>query len=275
MEKQVTTQASRGGYLEALLNSCPDAVIAINAEGIMTFANNEACKLIECQMRDLIGKSIVTIYESLEHARETNRKLFLSGGIIHDHESMLKTKKGKLIPVRISASHLKDSTGNYAGAVGYFQAYRPWPTAEAKVKAHVEELVAQLEEWRDLGAPVYELYPGLTYVIIVGRLDAERISRVKNNLSNHMDSHKTSVVRIDLSAVVIDDTGPVANELVRLVRNIRLQGVETVLTGIGSSLAEAIEPLVKDVSSLNVFGSRDLALQAALNFIGFEIHKKD
>lgn len=275
MEKQVTTQAGRGGYLEALLNSCPDAVIAINAEGIMTFANNEACKLIECQMRDLIGKSIVTIYESLEHARETNRKLFLSGGIIHDHESMLKTKKSKLIPVRISASHLKDSTGNYAGAVGYFQAYRPWPTAEAKVKAHVEELAAQLEEWRDLGAPVYELYPGLTYVIIVGRLDAERISRVKNNLSNHMDSHKTSVVRIDLSAVVIDDTGPVANELVRLIRNIRLQGVETVLTGIGSSLAEAIEPLVKDVNSLNVFGSRDLALQAALNFIGFEIHKKD
>ena len=38
---------------------------------------------------------------------------------------------------------------------------------------------------------------------------------------------------------------------------------------------QAIEPLVGDVKSLNIFGSRDLALQAALNFIGLEIRKKD
>jgi rsbT co-antagonist protein RsbR len=275
MEKQVTAQTGRGGYLEALLNSCPDAVIAINAEGTMTFANKEACQLIECEMRDLVGKSIVIIYESLEHARETNRKLFLSGGIVHDHESMLKTKKGKQIPVRISASHLKDSTGNYAGAVGYFQAYRPWPTAEAKVKAHVEELEAELEEWKDLGAPVYELCPGLATVVVVGRLDAERVNRVKNNVMNYMDSHRTSVVRIDVSTVLMDDAPAVASALLKLIRSVRLQGVEIMLTGVGSSLAEAIEPLVGDVNSLNVFGSRDLALQAALNFIGLEIRKKD
>jgi PAS domain S-box-containing protein len=275
MEKQVTAQTGKGGYLEALLNSCPDAVIAINAEGTMTFANKEACQLIECEMRDLVGKSIVIIYESLEHARETNRKLFLSGGIVHDHESMLKTKKGKLIPVRISASHLKDGTGNYAGAVGYFQSYRPWPTAEAKVKAHVEELEAELEEWKDLGAPVYELYPGMVTIVIVGRLDADRINRIKNNLSNHMESHKTSVVSIYLSTALIDNAPAVASELLKMIRWVRLLGVETIINGVGSSLAEALEPLVGDVNSLNVFGSRDLAHQAALNVIGLEICKKD
>jgi len=275
MEKQTTAQSGKGGYLEALLNSCPDAVIAINADGIITFANKEACKLAESEMRELVGKSIVNIYESLEHARETNRKLFLSGGVIHDHESMTKTKKGKLVPVRISASHIKDGSGNYVGAVGYFQAYRPWPTAEAKVKARVEELEAQLEEWMDLGAPVYELYPGLSTIVIVGRLDADRINRVKHNLSNHMESHKTSVVRIDLSAALIDNAPAVAGELLKMIRWVKLLGVETIITGVGSSLAEALEPLVGDVKSLNIFGSRDLAHQAALSVIGLEIRNKD
>ena len=68
MEKQVATQTGKGGYLEALLNSCPDAVIAINAEGTITFANKEACKLVAAEMRELVGKSIVNIYENLEHA---------------------------------------------------------------------------------------------------------------------------------------------------------------------------------------------------------------
>jgi PAS domain S-box-containing protein len=275
MEKRPSPQTGRGGYLEALLNSCPHAVIAINSEGIITFVNKEAVRLIERQMHELVGQSIVTMYDSLEAARETNRKLYASGGIVHDHESTLKTKTGKSIPVRVSASHLKDSSGNYIGAVGYFQVYRPWPTAEAKVKAYAEELEAKLEEWKDLGAPVYELYPGLTTVVVVGRLDASRIERIRSNLLSHLRGHKTAVIRIDLSAALLDDAPCVASELLKTVRIARLLGAESILTGIDSCLAEALEPLVEDLNLVKVFGSRDAALQAALNVIGFEIRKKD
>ena len=146
MEKQLT--AHKGGHLEALLNGCPDAILAINSEGIIKFANKEACKLTERDMNELIGDSIVEVYESLEAAKETNRKLYEQGGTIHDHESRVRTKSGKIIPVRISASHLKDSTGKYIGGVGYFAQYRPWSGAEAEVKAHMEELEDKLDEWK-------------------------------------------------------------------------------------------------------------------------------
>ncbi len=56
----------RGGHLEALLNSCPDAILAVNAEGIIKFANKEACRLTERTMNELIGESIVDMYENLE-----------------------------------------------------------------------------------------------------------------------------------------------------------------------------------------------------------------
>ena len=95
---------------------------AIDAKGIITFVNKVACELMQCEMRDLVGKSIVTVYENEKDARETNRKLYMSGGIIHLHESKMKTKTGKVVPVRISAAHLKDSAGNYIGGVGFFQA---------------------------------------------------------------------------------------------------------------------------------------------------------
>ena len=117
METQPTPKKSKGGYLEALLNSCPSAILAINTDGILTFANKEACNLAGCDMQGIIGENIASIYENPELARETNRKLHMSGGIINDHESRIKTKGEKIVPVRISAAHLKDSSGNYVGAV--------------------------------------------------------------------------------------------------------------------------------------------------------------
>ena len=125
MEKLLSSHL--GGHLEALLNGCPEAILAINAEGIIKFANKEACKLTEREMNELIGESIVVVYENLEAAREANRKIYEGGGTLHNYESKLKTKSGKLIPVRMSASHLKDSTGKYIGGC---RLLRPVPALE-------------------------------------------------------------------------------------------------------------------------------------------------
>ena len=274
MEKKLSPPTGRGGYLEALLQSCPDAIIAIDAEGTITFANQEATKLTEREMNELIGQNITIVYTSLEAARETNRKLYLSGGMIHDHETTAKTKKGKLVPIRISASHLKDSSGKYAGAVGYFQTFRPWTQDEAKTKAYTEALEAQLEEWKDIGAPLYELFPGLTYMVIVGRLDSSRLGQITNNLLTHMKTYKTIVVRIDLTAALVDNPASVASELLKMIRCVRLLGAECMLSGIDAPLALAMEPLITDVNLVKSFGSRDVALEAALNAIGCEIREK-
>lgn len=273
MEKR-TSHAARGGYLEALLQGCPDAILAIDAKGTITFANQEACKLTEREMNELIGQNITIVYANPDAARETNRKLYLSGGVIHDHESMAKTKKGKLVPIRISASHLQDSAGNYTGAVGYFQTYRPWTDSEAKGKAYTEALEAQLTEWKDIGAPLYELFPGLTYVVIVGRLDTSRLQQITGNLLTQIRTSKTVVVRIDIGAALIDDAPSVAAELLKMIRSIRLLGAQSIITGMEPPLAMAMEPLVTDVSLIKSFVPRDAALKAALDIIGYEIREK-
>jgi rsbT co-antagonist protein RsbR len=272
MEKPLSTH--RGGHLEALLNGCPDAILAINAEGIIKFANKEACKLTERNMNELIGESIVDIYESMEAAREANRKIYEAGGTIHDMETITKTKSGKLVPVRVSASHLYDSNGKYIGGVGYFARYRPWTGAEAEVKARVDELEAKLDKWKALAAPVFELYPGLSIMVVVGHLDVDRFEDITTNLLNHIAGVKTRVVLLDLSAATMDEVN-VAEQLRKTVRAVRLLGADCVVAGMQTALARALEPLITDISMAKNFSCMELALEAALDIIGCKICQKD
>ena len=274
MEKSKTPGKATGGYLEALLQSCPDAVIAIDAKGIITFVNRATCELLACEMRELTGKSIITVYESEKDARETNRKLYLGGGIIHLHESKVKSKTGRVIPVRISAAHLKDSSGNYIGSVGFFQAYRPWTAAETGMQDYCKELEDRLEEWEELGAPVFELCTGFSMAVVVGRLDSLRFERLKKSLLDHIRENKTRAALIDLSAAIAGESD-VAVQLVKLIRMVRLVGAHCVVVGIESTMmAEAMEPLVADIGSLNTYSSLEAGLEAALSAIGYELCPK-
>jgi PAS domain S-box-containing protein len=271
MEKKPA--AHLGGYLQALINGCPDAIIAIDADGIIKFANKEACRLSEREMHELIGENIVIVYEDLEAARAANRKIYEGGGTLHNYESKLRTKSGKLVPVRLSASHLKDSTGRYIGGVGYFAPYRPWKAAEAQVKAHHDELEARLDTWKRLAAPVFGLYPGLSVMVVVGHVDAERFEGITANLLEHVNNVRNRVVLLDLSAAVVNDR-EVAQQLTKAMRTVRLLGASCVIAGMQTSLARAMEPLMADLGSVKSFTCLELALEEALKMIGYEIHAK-
>ncbi len=272
MNKQTVTP--RGGHLEALLNGCPDAILAINADGIIKFANKEACKLTERNMNELIGESIVEVYENLAAAREANRKIYEAGGTIHNLETKTRTKSGKLVPVRVSASHLYDSNGKYVGGVGYFAKYRPWSGAEAEVKARVDELEARLDKWKTLAAPVFELYPGLSVMVIVGHLDPGRFEEVTVNLLNHLERAKTRAVLLDLSATIVEEN-EVANQLAKTIRTVRLLGAECIIADMQTNLARALEPLMADLGAVRSFSCMELALEDALKHIGYEIRPRD
>ena len=268
MEKHVSTH--HGGHLEALLNGCPDAILAINAEGVIVFANKEACKLTERSMNELIGESIVEVYENIEAARNANRKIYQAGGTIHDMETITKTKSGKSVPVRVSASHLYDSTGKYIGGVGYFAKYRPWGGAEAQTKARLEQAEAKLEGLKTLANPIFELYPGLSVMVMSGEVNAVRFEEVSSILLNHVEKTKTQVVLIDLSNAAIYDNGA-AKQFAKLVKMVRLAGADCM----PANFARAMEPMLAELVSLKSYNCGNIALQEALKVLGYEIYKKD
>jgi PAS domain S-box-containing protein len=270
MDKPVTA-APRGGHLEALLNGCPDAILAISADGIIKFANREACKLTERSMNELIGQSIIEVYENEAAAREANKKIYEAGGTIHDLETKTRTKSGKLIPTRVSASHLYDSNGKYIGGVGYFARYRPWHGAEMETQSRLEELEGRMSRWRALGAPVFELYPGISASVVLGNVNAERFDALLDTLLHHVEARQTRVVILDFPAPVEgEEIGP---QIVRIIRSIRLLGAECIIANMQVPMAKALEPLLGEISIVS-HNSMPRALEDALDRIGYEIRPK-
>ena len=272
MEKHVLTH--HGGHLEALLNGCPDAILAINAEGIIIVANKEACALTERTMSELIGRNIVEVYENIEAARAANRKIYEAGGTIHNLETFTKTKSGKLVPVRVSASHLYDSSGKYIGGVGYFAQYRPWSGAEAQTKARLEHMEAELERLKSLASPIFELYPGLSVMVVVGELDGDRLKDICSVLLRYMEKIRAQVALVDLSNATVINSDEVARQLAKTVRTIRLLGAECIVAVMPATLAQAMEPMLAELGSLKSFNCINTALEEALKIIGYEIRKK-
>lgn len=272
MEKHTMTH--HGGHLEALLNGCPDAILAVNADGIIIFANKEACALTERNMNELIGRSIVEVYENLEAAREANKKIYEAGGTIHNLETHTKTKSGKLIPVRVSASHLYDSNDKYIGGVGYFARYRPWSGAEAQTKARLDQMEAELERLKSLASPIFELYPELSVMVVVGELDGDRLKEISSVLLRYMEKTRAQVALVDLSNASVVDGDEVARQLTKTVRTIRLLGADCIIAKMPANLAQAMEPMLAEIGSLKSFNDIKLALEEALKVLGYEICKK-
>ena len=142
------------------------------------------------------------------------------------------------------------------------------------MQEYCQELEARLKEWEDLGAPVFELWPGISVAVVVGRLDSNRFAHLKRVLLDHVKINKTRVALIDLTAAIAGDA-EVPAQLVKTLRMIRLVGAQCVVVGIESTtIAEALESLVSDISSLNTYSSLQAGIEGALALVGCEITRK-
>ena len=135
------------------------------------------------------------------------------------------------------------------------------------------ELEAELEEWRDLGAPVFEPLNGLSVTIVTGRLDGSRFERIRKNIVEHVRGEKSRVLVIDLSAAVGGDA-EVAKQLVKTVHVAELVGAKCMLVGIDSVMAQALEPMVDDLKCAVTFSGLEAGMGAALAYIGYEVVRK-
>ncbi len=126
--------------LNEFLRICPDAVIGVDREGIITIFNNSAVKLLGYGPDEVIDKkSIIRIYNSPEEARKIKRimysKDFGPRGRLIDFETELKTKAGNFIPILLSAMIIEDN-GIETGSIGFFHDL----TVRKKMETKLREL---------------------------------------------------------------------------------------------------------------------------------------
>ncbi|GGK60887.1 GGDEF domain-containing protein [Amphritea balenae] len=97
---------------------CPDPVIAVNHEGIITTFNPAAERLLAYSAEGVLGQmSIFQLYPSEEEARAIMRLMLSEHGCIEGYETTVIASDGRAVPIRLSAALLE---GQSKGSIGFF-----------------------------------------------------------------------------------------------------------------------------------------------------------
>jgi PAS domain S-box-containing protein len=104
-------------YLGAIVESSDDAIISKDLNGFVTSWNGSAERIFGYTADEMIGRHITLIIPSERLEEEDKILTTLKAGDRVDHfETYRRHKDGRLVPVSITVSPIRDSAGNVIGA---------------------------------------------------------------------------------------------------------------------------------------------------------------
>lgn len=131
-------------WLQTVLSSIGDAVIATNAEGCVTFLNGVAEKLTgwtqeEARQRPLDDVFVINNEETGAQVESPVTKALREGRIVGlANHTRLTSKDGRQLPIDDSAAPIRDATGTITGVVLVFRDVTERKQAEAEARQSVE-----------------------------------------------------------------------------------------------------------------------------------------
>jgi PAS domain S-box-containing protein len=144
-------------FLQSLVESSPDIIIAVDREGTIIFYNDGARKNLHYSADEIVGQKITTIYPSLDEARRVMKAMRAAGedsGRISNFETVLRSKSGELIPVAISGSIIYQKDGTAAGSIGFAR--------DIRLMRHREQLATAGEIAVSLAHEIYNPLEAIT-----------------------------------------------------------------------------------------------------------------
>ncbi|MDY7042008.1 MAG: HAMP domain-containing protein [Chloroflexota bacterium] len=128
----------------------------------------------------------------------------------------------------------------------------------------VEKQGQLLETIRSMSTPVVPVYEGIVVMALVGFIDTERAQTMTSSLLAGIERHRARVALLDVTGVpTLDETA--ARSLVHMTRATRLLGAEVIVVGVTPQVANALEALGLDLTTLttrtNLQGGIEYALQ--------------
>src|SRR5258706_15615219 len=107
-------------YLQRLVESSSDIIIAVDCDGIVNFYNDGARTNLGYSSEEIIGQNCTRIYPSLEEARRVMKAMRAGDNIrISSFETIFRNKAGEIIPVMSSGSLIHDDEGKEVGSEGF------------------------------------------------------------------------------------------------------------------------------------------------------------
>ncbi|HYB90671.1 MAG TPA: response regulator [Candidatus Binataceae bacterium] len=188
-------------YLERLIASSPDIIIAVDREGIVVYYNDGARRNLGYAPWEIIGKNCTLIYGSIDEARRLMKAMRESPdhGRIESFETVFFNKSGNPIPVAVSGSLIYDEQGNEVGSIGFARDIRGMRQREQLATAG--EIAVSLAH--EVNNPLESITNNLDLLsrALESRLsDAEKVV-----VDERLDSIRTSIERVQAIVRRLDE----------------------------------------------------------------------
>lgn len=112
MRQRLRQTTINKNYLTNVLGSMNDAVFVTSSEGVIRMANQAACKLLSYGEDELVGRTIVSIFDDRERA-----DFDMLRASSDTRETVVKTRHGQTIPVAITGSQITTDDPQYQGTI--------------------------------------------------------------------------------------------------------------------------------------------------------------
>ena len=110
-------------YLEKLIESSPDIVVAVDRSGTIVFYNDGAEKNLGYTNAEILGQSVTKIYPSIAEAQRVMAAMrsdsYGGPGKVKNFETVFVDRWGQQLPVAISGSILVNDAGLEIGSIGF------------------------------------------------------------------------------------------------------------------------------------------------------------
>jgi PAS domain S-box-containing protein len=110
-------------YLEQLIESSPDIVVAVDSTGVIVYYNDGAEKTLGYANAEILGEHVSKLYPTVDEAKRVMRAMRddASGGPgkVKNFETIFVDRWREQIPVAISGSILVDEDGLEIGSIGF------------------------------------------------------------------------------------------------------------------------------------------------------------
>ena len=267
-------------FYRSIVEAATTAMLLVNRQGLITFANGYTGKLFGYQLEELQGRPLeVLIPERFRSGHPEKREGFFEAPetrVMGQGRDLFGLRKdGSEFPVEIGLNPIETPDGIQSLAV--ISNITERKEAENTIQRHREELEQavkdaeervrqQQEDLLELSTPVLKIWEGVLAMPLIGTLDSRRTEDAMEKALTELSEERAKVLIIDITGVPMVDT-MVANHLIRMASAVRLMGGESIITGMKPATAKTVVQLGVDLSHIQTAASLATGLAKAIQLV--------